>query len=89
LGFDYFIDHHSDRELAHAGALKVKRILSKDWGCITNTRRQFNGARIFGIWWPPLPELRAKFEAKYGKQQWLHPDENEWRGAMDDGSGKD
>jgi hypothetical protein len=30
LGFDYFIDHHSDRELAHAGALKVKRILSKE-----------------------------------------------------------
>ena len=44
-GFDYFIDHHTDRELARIGALTVKRRLAKEWGCVTGTatRRQIDG----------------------------------------------
>jgi hypothetical protein len=34
--------------------------------------------KFFGIWWPPLAELRAKFEAKFGPQTWLYPDITEW-----------
>jgi hypothetical protein len=79
-GFDYFIDHHSDKELSRMGSLTVKRRLSKNWGCIIGhaSRVQREGERIGGVLWPPLKELRAKFEAKYGPQTWLR-DANEWK----------
>jgi hypothetical protein len=80
-GFDYFIDHNRDRELAQLGALKVKRALVKEWRCITGmaTRRQQQGQRIFGVQWLSLTELRQRFEAKYGQQEWLTLEE-EWQG---------
>ena len=34
-GFDYFIDTHHDRELRDLQALKVKRQLRRDWGCLS------------------------------------------------------
>jgi Mesyanzhinovviridae DNA primase len=79
-GFDYFIDHHADRDLARMGALMVKRRLAKDWGCITGkaTRKQADGVRSPGIIWPDLLTLRAKFEAKYGPQDWLCPNLTGW-----------
>jgi hypothetical protein len=72
-GFDYFVDHHSDHELRRLGALAVKRKLRSDWGCKTGkaSRRTFGRQRTHGILWPPLPELRARFEARFGKQKWL------------------
>jgi hypothetical protein len=79
-GFDYFIDHHPDRELARMGALTVKRRLAKEWGCITGkaTRRQIYGVRTQGILWPALSELRDRFAARHGKQEWMHPDVSDW-----------
>ena len=79
-GFDYFIDHHPDQELRRLGSLTVKRRLKKDWDCVTGdaTRKQSGGVRGSGIDWPPLQELREKFEARHGKQQWL-ADVTEWQ----------
>jgi hypothetical protein len=70
-GFDYFIEHHRDRELARMGPLTVKRRLAKDWGCITGkaARKQEGGEQVGGIIWPPLANLRSRFEAKYGPQE--------------------
>jgi hypothetical protein len=72
-GFDYFIDHHADRELSRLGALKVKRSLAKNWGCVTGraTRSQQQGNRRVGIRWPSLADLRKRFEDKYGPQEWM------------------
>jgi hypothetical protein len=83
-GFDYFIDHHVDKRLANMGALMVKRRLVSDWGCVTgNAARRTIGSdrssrRYSGVVWPPLKELREKFEEKYGKQIWHEKDQPEW-----------
>jgi hypothetical protein len=79
-GFDYFVDHHSDRELSRMGSLSIKRRLAKDWGCITGqaARTQRGGARINCVRWPPLKELREKFTARYGSQIWL-VDAEKWQ----------
>jgi hypothetical protein len=81
-GFDYLVDHHVDHELSRLGALAVKRRLKMEWGCQTGkaTRRQFGRHQTHGILWPPLLELRARFEAKFGKQRWLRPLLTEWQG---------
>src|SRR5262249_45348387 len=80
LGFDRFIDTHPDRELSRMGSLTVKRRLVSEWGCITGkaTRKTVGEAKVYGVIWPPLQELRAKCEAKHGKQDWLYPDAEEW-----------
>jgi hypothetical protein len=80
-GFDYFIAHHSDKTLAHMGALMVKRRLADDWGCITgqDARKRVDGNQRSGILWPPLAELRAKFTQRYGAQTWLEPDAVDWQ----------
>ena len=81
IGFDEFVERHSNRELARMGPLTVKRRLVKEWGCQTGktVRKQIDGVRIYGIAWPPLPELRERFEKKFGPQEWLHPQATEWR----------
>ena len=78
-GFDYFIDHHSDPELKRLGSLAVKRRLANEWGCRTGkeARKQIGNARYYGVVWPPLAELRAKFVEKFGPQDWL-VDMTEW-----------
>jgi len=78
-GLDYFIDHHPDRELSRLGALRVKRRLAQEWGCTTNVRKMINNVRLYGVFWPPLKELRAKFEAKHGRQDWPNPETEEWQ----------
>ena len=80
-GFDYFIDHHVDNELKRLGALTAKRRLAREWGCLTGraTRKQVEGISAHGVAWPPLLELRERFEIKHGKQQWLYPEVAEWR----------
>jgi len=85
-GFDYFIDSHSDYQLKTLGSLKVKRLLSKNWGCLSGTaaRTQNAGRRSNGIRWPDLADLRARFVAKYGNQDWMIDqkawieDDDEW-----------
>jgi hypothetical protein len=61
--------------------LAVKRRLAKDWACITGkaTRKQAKGEKAHGIQWPPLSELRRRFEKKHGKQKWLCPEVKEWQ----------
>jgi hypothetical protein len=60
--------------------LRVKNILRKEWGCLTgnNGRRRSGSVQYHGIQWPPLKELRAKFEERHGPQEWLHPEIEEW-----------
>jgi hypothetical protein len=76
MGFDRFIDQHPDQELRRLGSLRVKRQLAKDWGCQTGDAARKKRGR--GITWPTLKELRETFEAKYGPQGWLRPEEEEW-----------
>lgn len=84
-GFDYFINHHADKELARMGALTVKRRLASDWGCITGkaSRMSRNGVQIPGIIWPPLTELRERFENKHGKQEWQYPEVTDWQSPVE------
>jgi hypothetical protein len=79
-GFDYFIDHHPDRELARLGSLTVKRRLTADWACITGkaARMTVYGKRKSGVVWPELKDLRTKFEAKHGQQNWLNQEVTAW-----------
>jgi hypothetical protein len=46
-----------------------------------DTRKQVGGLKLFGVRWPPLAELRAKFEAKFGPQTWLCPEITKWEMA--------
>ena len=80
-GLDHTINHHADRNMSRLGALTVKRRLAKEWGCVTGnaSRLTVNGTQEHCVRWPPLGDLRAKFEAKYGKQDWTH-DVTEWLG---------
>jgi hypothetical protein len=79
-GFDYFIDHHQDRELRSLGALKVKHQLRKHWGCVSGdeAKRRDGGTIVSGVKWPPLATLRTVFVERNGPQDWLDPDVTEW-----------
>jgi hypothetical protein len=79
-GFDYFIDNHHDRELRELRALKVKRLLRRDWGCLSgdDAKRRDGGDMIYGVRWPPLARLREMFIERHGPQDWLHPEVTEW-----------
>ena len=90
-GFDTFINTHPDRELRHLGALRVKNILRKEWGCVTGNnarRRDGSSSPIHGIQWPPLQELRAKFVQRHGRQEWLYPEVEEWNKPSEPGLGQ-
>ena len=78
--FDCFIDNHPDRELRDLGALKVKIQLRKQWGCMSgdDAKRRDGGTMVYGVKWPVLSELRARFIERHGPQDWLHPDVTEW-----------
>jgi hypothetical protein len=87
-GFDNLIDRSLDRELSKLRSLAVKRILCKEWGCISgdSAQRRVKGGdrdkygtdRIAGLKWPDLPVLRGKFEERHGKQEWLVPDATDY-----------
>src|SRR5262249_6239187 len=79
-GFDYFIAHHHDHQLKSLGPLKVKKILAKQWSCVTGkaARTFSSGQRTMGIRWPDLADLRQRFEAKYGTQHWAMNEDTEW-----------
>jgi len=61
----------TDRQLAQMTSLAIANELREEWG--TKAWRQKG---INGIEFPPLGELREKFEAKYGPRQWSQP--NVW-----------
>ena len=79
-GFDYFVDNHHERELRDLGALRVKRLLRKEWLCKSGdeAKRREGSTMIYGVKWPPLAELRELFEKRHGPQDWLHPEVAEW-----------
>jgi len=94
-GFDDFINNHHDRELRDLGALKVKRLLRRDWLCKSgdDAKRRDLCTMVYGVKWPPLKDLRDLFEKRHGPQDWLHPEVTEWpvpfqgydeRGLIDD-----
>jgi hypothetical protein len=62
-------------------ALTVSKRLCKDWGCVTERKRESGGAciRTSGIQWPPLDELRQRFIDKFGPQEWQLADQTEWQ----------
>src|SRR5262245_19512719 len=78
--FDDFIDRHPDHELKRMQALMVKRRLVRDWNCVSGNaaRKTVAGYNVHGLLWPSLADLREKFEAKYGPQQWTS-DATEWQ----------
>jgi hypothetical protein len=81
-GFDHFISRHSDRDLARLGPIKVKGQLRREWGCITGRDARITGTggkRVNGIVWPPLPDLRKRFQDKHGAQDWLCPEFEAWQ----------
>jgi hypothetical protein len=79
-GFDYFIDTHPDRELRDLRALKVKRQLRRDWGCVSgdDAKRRDGNGWAYGVKWPALADLRALFVERHGPQDWLHHEVTEW-----------
>lgn len=83
-GFDYFIDHHPDREVRDLGALKIKRQLRDHWGCRSgdDAKRRDGGSMIYGVKWPSLSELRERFVDRHGPQEWLHSEIMEWPTAQ-------
>jgi hypothetical protein len=81
--FDEFIAKHPERDMRDLGALKVKNVLRDTWGCKTgdNGRRKEGRSVVRGIIWPNLEDLRADFEAKHGKQDWLASEATGWLGG--------
>lgn len=80
-GFDSFIDHHPDRDLSRLGSLKVKRRLAKEWGCLTGdqARTTVQGQQKHAVKWPDLADIRARFELKYGTQDWTSKNIETWQ----------
>jgi hypothetical protein len=60
--------------------LAVVRRLARDWGCTTGAQRREPGSqdRTRGFEWPPLAELRERFEKRFGKQTWTNATVTEW-----------
>jgi hypothetical protein len=80
-GFYVFIDNHRDKDLSPLGAHKIIKRLVKEWDCkATGPQREPHNSkiRISGLQWPPLQELRTKFEKRFGKQDWVHPSVTAW-----------
>jgi hypothetical protein len=79
-GFEGHVDR--DPDLKRLGTLAIKYRLRDDWGCEigekARKREHAKGLPLRGILWPTLSELRAKFVALHGQQQWANPDAIEW-----------
>jgi hypothetical protein len=77
-GFYSFIDKHRDREIAGRGLMVIRR-LRNEWDCTTGMQRRERASdRTSGFQWPPLAELRARFEERFGKQAWANAQVTEW-----------
>jgi hypothetical protein len=75
--FERYIETSRDRALAELGPIKVMNILRKQWGCVTGVRNGTGHNRWSGMRWPSLKDLRSRFEAKHGPQDW-QSDATEW-----------
>ena len=73
------------RSLYHESTPEIKRALIEEWGCKDFSR---NGKR--GLDFPPLKDLRATFDGRYGPVEWMNP-EAEWEpyGITQDASFKE
>jgi hypothetical protein len=60
-------------DLKHTTWIVVSRALKEEWGC---TPWKTNHLR--GIQFPPLRELRDRFDKKFGAQDWERPDDDWW-----------
>jgi hypothetical protein len=58
-------------DLKRVSSIVIKRTLRKEWGC-----SEWRSSTQAGIAFPPLVELRARFDRKHGVQEW--PDLGEW-----------
>ena len=74
-GFDHYIRNQADAELRGLGPGKVKNALKK-WGC--EHWRESSGHRRQGTQFPPLQELRRRFEQKHGPIEWRAAEVKEW-----------
>jgi len=88
-GLDDYIADGGDKELKALRKGRVKHDLRDNWGCVVGElaehSEKFIGAdskehwrTVCGVQWPPLLELRAKFKAKYGLDDWDTPSAKEW-----------
>jgi hypothetical protein len=80
-GFEVTLSKSKDLELSRLSAITVTKRLGKDWGCVAVQKRESGNVNIRtrGIQWPPLDELRARFIAKFGPQEWQITDQTEWQ----------
>jgi hypothetical protein len=60
-------------DLRHQQWVVVQKALKGEWGC-----KPWHSGNLRGLQFPPLPELRAKFDARHGAQAWEDPD-GDWR----------
>jgi Mesyanzhinovviridae DNA primase len=60
-------------ELKFDSQIVIHNALKKNWGC-----ESWKSGNQRGIKFPPLVELRARFDQKHGQQEW--PDIAEWEG---------
>jgi hypothetical protein len=65
--------------LKHQTWIVVQKTLKEEWGCTP-----WKDMHLRGLRFPPLPELRAKFDARHGAQAWEDPDAD-WRYVGDAG----
>ena len=75
-GFDHYIATQAPMDLRRLGPGKVKRKLHKDWDA--QHWRETSGAKRAGIQFPPLQDLRRKFEDRFGPQEWQASEVTEW-----------
>jgi hypothetical protein len=75
-GFDHWVECQGPMSLRRLGPLKVKNALHANWD--TQHWRETGGARLAGIQFPPLQDLRCKFEERFGKQEWRAANVTEW-----------
>jgi Mesyanzhinovviridae DNA primase len=70
------------RGLSYSSASVISKALRKDWGC-----RSWKDTYRRGIEFPPLAELREKFDERHGPQEWGEPEEWLLPGAGFDSGG--
>ena len=80
-GFDHYIATLAPMELRRITPGKVKNALKENWAC--KHWRETDGLRRAGIQFPPLTELRAKFEERFGPREWRASNVDRWETCVD------
>ena len=75
--FKFSLTQARDQELARMSQLMITRRLCKEWGCVSQQRRD-GAVRTSGLQWLPLADLRERFIKKHGPQEWQLANETEW-----------